>query len=156
MNEWVRSIGGMILTGEIWSTVLGEKPIPVPLCPPQISRELDWDRTRVSAVRGQWLTAWAMARPKLTLTWIMKFSTYRTVNTLLLGNKSRPINVIEGILAVCSESYTIYLNIRLLCGQNAEFFNIQWTTGCPRINYGSVWLQIIFVRYLLKVSHIEI
>jgi hypothetical protein len=41
----------------------GEKPVPVPLCPPQIPHGLTWDRTRASAVRGRRLTAWAMARP---------------------------------------------------------------------------------------------
>jgi hypothetical protein len=38
---------------------LGEKPVPVPLRPPQIPHGL----TRVSAVRGRRLTTWAMARP---------------------------------------------------------------------------------------------
>jgi hypothetical protein len=32
---------------------LGEKPVPVPLCPPQILRGLTRDRTRASAVRGR-------------------------------------------------------------------------------------------------------
>jgi hypothetical protein len=50
INERVWSIGGMILTGE--TEVLGEKPITVPLCPPQISYGLTWDRTRTFAVRG--------------------------------------------------------------------------------------------------------
>jgi hypothetical protein len=45
----------------------GGEPVPVPLCPPQIPHELTWDRTRASAVRGRRLTAWAMARPTLTL-----------------------------------------------------------------------------------------
>jgi hypothetical protein len=44
--------------------VLGEKPVPVPLCPPQIPHGLTWDRTLASAVGGRRLTAWAMARPK--------------------------------------------------------------------------------------------
>jgi hypothetical protein len=35
-----------------------EKPVPVPLCPPQIPRGL----TRASAVRGRRITTWAMAR----------------------------------------------------------------------------------------------
>jgi hypothetical protein len=43
--------------------VLGEKPVPLPLCPPQIPHGLTRDRTRSSAVRGRRLTAWAMARP---------------------------------------------------------------------------------------------
>jgi hypothetical protein len=43
--------------------VLGEKPVPVPLCPPQIPHLLARDRTRESAVGGRRLTAWAMARP---------------------------------------------------------------------------------------------
>jgi hypothetical protein len=40
--------------------VLGEKPVTVPLCLPQITHGLTRDRTRR-------LTAWAMARPKWTL-----------------------------------------------------------------------------------------
>jgi hypothetical protein len=39
--------------------VLGENPVPMPLCPPQIPH----GPTRASAVRGRQLTAWAMARP---------------------------------------------------------------------------------------------
>jgi hypothetical protein len=41
-----------------WKTeVLGEKRVPVPLCPPQIPHGLSRDRIRASAVRGQRLTA---------------------------------------------------------------------------------------------------
>jgi hypothetical protein len=43
---------------------LGEKPVPVPLCPPQIPHGLTRARTRDCAVRGWRLTTWAMARPK--------------------------------------------------------------------------------------------
>jgi hypothetical protein len=43
---------------------LGEKPVPMPLCPPQIPHGLTRYRTRASAVRTRRLTAWAMARPK--------------------------------------------------------------------------------------------
>jgi hypothetical protein len=39
---------------------LGEKPVPVPLCPPQIPHGLTRERTRASAVRGRRLTTWAM------------------------------------------------------------------------------------------------
>jgi hypothetical protein len=42
---------------------LGEKPVPAPLCPPQIRHGLTRDRNRASAVGGRRLTAWAMARP---------------------------------------------------------------------------------------------
>jgi hypothetical protein len=42
-----------------------EKPVPVPLCPPQIPHGLTRARTRASAMRGRRLTTWAMARPKL-------------------------------------------------------------------------------------------
>jgi hypothetical protein len=41
-----------------------EKPVPVPLCPPQIPHGLTRDRTRASAVGGRRLTAGAMVRPK--------------------------------------------------------------------------------------------
>jgi hypothetical protein len=42
---------------------LGNKPAPVPFCPPQIPHGLTRARTRASAVRDRRLTAWAMARP---------------------------------------------------------------------------------------------
>jgi hypothetical protein len=41
----------MKLTGE--NRQLGDKPVPVTLCPPQISHGLTRDRTRASAVRGR-------------------------------------------------------------------------------------------------------
>jgi hypothetical protein len=40
----------------------GEKPLPFPLCPPQIPRIPSWDRTQVSAVTDWRLTAWIIAR----------------------------------------------------------------------------------------------
>jgi hypothetical protein len=42
--------------------VIGEKPVPAPLCPPQIPYGPTRHRTRASAVGGRRLTAWAMAR----------------------------------------------------------------------------------------------
>jgi hypothetical protein len=39
---------------------LGEKPVPVPLCPPQISHRLTRAQIRASAMGGQRLTVWAM------------------------------------------------------------------------------------------------
>jgi hypothetical protein len=42
----------MKLTGESLST-RGEKPVPVPLCPPQIPHGLTRDRSRASAVGGR-------------------------------------------------------------------------------------------------------
>jgi hypothetical protein len=45
----------MILTGEI--EVLREKPVTVPLCPPQISHGLSWVRTRTSGVKEKHMTA---------------------------------------------------------------------------------------------------
>jgi hypothetical protein len=42
----------------------GNRSAPVPLFPPQIPRDLTWDRTRAAAVGSQRLTAWAMARPE--------------------------------------------------------------------------------------------
>jgi hypothetical protein len=42
-----------------------KKPVPVPLCPPQIPHRLTRDRIRASAMGGRRLTAWAMARPSL-------------------------------------------------------------------------------------------
>jgi hypothetical protein len=47
--------------------VLRGKPVPVPLCPPQIPHEPTRDRTRAYAVKGRGLTAWVMARLNLLL-----------------------------------------------------------------------------------------
>jgi hypothetical protein len=46
---------------------LGEKPVPMPLCSPQIPHGLTRVRTRASAVRGRRLATWAMARPSSNL-----------------------------------------------------------------------------------------
>jgi hypothetical protein len=40
-----------------------EQIVPVPLCPLQILYGLTWLRTRASAVRGRWITAWGMIWP---------------------------------------------------------------------------------------------
>jgi hypothetical protein len=45
--------------------VLGEKPVPVPLCLPQSPHVLTRDRTRASAVRDWRLTASAIARHRI-------------------------------------------------------------------------------------------
>jgi hypothetical protein len=51
---------------QVKTEVLREKPVPVPLCPPQIPHGLTQDRTPASAVGGRRLTAWAMAATPLT------------------------------------------------------------------------------------------
>jgi hypothetical protein len=56
MYEWVWSIDRMILTGK--TEVLGEKkPVPVSLCPSQISHGLAQEWTQASTVRGRRPTA---------------------------------------------------------------------------------------------------
>jgi hypothetical protein len=42
--------------------LLLEKYVPVPLCLPQISHGLKWDKNRASSVRDRRLTAWDVAR----------------------------------------------------------------------------------------------
>jgi hypothetical protein len=64
----LESDGGMIY----WqgkTEELGEKPVPVPLYPPQIPHGLTQARTRASAVRSRRLTTWAMAWPLLQCWW---------------------------------------------------------------------------------------
>jgi hypothetical protein len=46
---------------------LGEKPVPVPFCPPQIPHGLSRARSRAFAVRGRRLTTWTIARPAISL-----------------------------------------------------------------------------------------
>jgi hypothetical protein len=60
MVEWY--IDGK--TEELW-----EKPVPVPLCPPQIPHGLTRAWTRASVVRGRRPTTWAMIGPVWNVTW---------------------------------------------------------------------------------------
>jgi hypothetical protein len=76
-DRWIWSNGGMIyLQGKPKNS---EKTCLVPLCPSQIPHGLTRARTRAYAVRGQRLTAWAMARPPKACSWsyMCTFSTYR-------------------------------------------------------------------------------
>jgi hypothetical protein len=84
IKRWVWSIGGITLTGE--NQVLGEKPVPVPLRPPQISHGLNWDRNKPSAVRGRRLSAdiWKSVR---TSQRIQFASTTKTNQLIRKGNK---------------------------------------------------------------------
>jgi hypothetical protein len=43
------------------------KPAAMTLCPPQIPHDLTWDRIRAAAVRNRRLTAWARAKPIITV-----------------------------------------------------------------------------------------
>jgi hypothetical protein len=61
----------MVLTGEMKE--LGEKPVPVPLCPPQTPHGLTQVQTRASMVRGWRLTASAMAQPRSILSYCVYF-----------------------------------------------------------------------------------
>lgn len=44
-----------------------EKPVPVPLCVPQVPHRMAWDWTHASTVTDWRLTAWAMAQPYLLI-----------------------------------------------------------------------------------------
>jgi len=55
------SHGVMILKGK--TELLGGKPVPMQICPPQIPHRLTRMRTQAYTVRGRQLTAWVMARP---------------------------------------------------------------------------------------------
>jgi len=48
----------------------------------------------------------------------MKFSPYRTLNTLRLCFKNQLVNAVQGNNRCCSETHTKHINT--LCGQNVE------------------------------------
>jgi hypothetical protein len=77
--------------------VLWEKPVPVPLYPPQISHGLTRDRNRASAVGGRRLTAWAMARPTDTVTmWCISFRISHLLRTWYTDSLSCRVIYAEG------------------------------------------------------------
>jgi hypothetical protein len=93
----------------------GEKPVPVPLYPPQIPRGLTRDRNRASAVSGRWLTAWAMARSlsfKDRLARIVFKGLFRTAQEIpyLSVIKTSQLMLYSEIIAVCSEIHTKHIN----------------------------------------------
>jgi hypothetical protein len=68
------------------------KPFPETICPPQISHDLTWVRTRAAAVGSRLLTSSAMARPALILQNVCILSTGRicvlhilTINSCVLS-----------------------------------------------------------------------
>jgi hypothetical protein len=74
--------------------VLGGKPAPMPLCPPQIPHDLTWARTRAAAVGNRRLTAWAMARPLLIF--IRGWVDPRAIVQLeVLGELKNPMTISE-------------------------------------------------------------
>jgi hypothetical protein len=110
-------IGGMI-GKENRSTQ--RKPAPVPLCPPQIPHTARM-RTRAAAVGSQRLTAWAMARPNLSLNHIflllwkgMKrflcFPCFQVISWLhhfvVVSNRVMSILISSWLIQLCS----IYFN----------------------------------------------
>jgi hypothetical protein len=82
---------------------LGEKPAPVPLCPPQIPYRLNRARTRASAVRRRRLTTWVMARPRAV-------ASLRHYHSISLDTE-KPQNLPHGSLSPCRH-LTRYLRIR--------------------------------------------
>ena len=121
--RWAWSNGGMILRK---TEVLGEKSVTIPLCPLQISHGMNWDWTCTSAVTGQQLTPWFMARHSIahwnsdqdkdsarTAQWTHSVSAINTSQLILC----------KEIIAVCSDIHTKYVNT--LCGQNVEFLNVK-------------------------------
>jgi hypothetical protein len=81
-----------------YSEGTGEKPVPMPFCPPQISHNMAWHGTWTSVIGGRQLTALAMARPlktKINLSYSYWSSPYRAVNTIFLGYTNQPVNAVQ-------------------------------------------------------------
>jgi hypothetical protein len=58
-----------------------KKPVAVSLCPSKTQHILTMARTRFSAVRGLWITAWAMERPVFTPYYWNKWKLIRATRT---------------------------------------------------------------------------
>jgi hypothetical protein len=66
MNEY-RTLVEWYRRGQ--TKVLRENPVPLPLCPSQITRGLAWDQTLAIMVCDQQLTVWAKALPMYNKIW---------------------------------------------------------------------------------------
>jgi hypothetical protein len=65
---------------------------------------------------------------KIDLNHILRFSSYRAVNTPCLGYKSNYLMLCREIIALCSEIPTRHVII--ICGQNVECFNVKRGVTC--------------------------
>ena len=89
--------------------VPGEKPVPLPLCSPQIWHWLVWDRDRAHAVTGLSHNTASLTK-KINLNYIKTLSPYRAVNTFRLGYKNNQLMLYREIIVVCSEIHTKHIN----------------------------------------------
>ena len=103
--RYIWTIDGMKLPR--LSLLLGEKPVLVPLCQPQISRGLISDRNHASAVRGRRLNLLTheAANHRLKWTWtVLKYSVCTAQWTPSLAvTKPNQLLLNSEIIAVCSE-----------------------------------------------------
>jgi hypothetical protein len=112
MVEWYRQGG---------TEELGEKPAPMPLCPPQIPHRLTRTHTRISAVRDRWLIAWAMARPKifdLIFTFHYVWKHFRKLFSKILSVFSSNCTQYQRFKIRLLRWYFSFVNIKYHTGQN--------------------------------------
>jgi len=132
----VRCRGGMILTGD------SRGAATVTLCAHQNSHRLAWDRAQVSAVRGQRLTAWAMARPLKLEAWTQNLPEgtelnrdscvrFAGLNPALPSASYSP----DRNAALCQRSeheHTVWGRLWSLCAvQTGRFGTTTWHTRSP-------------------------
>jgi hypothetical protein len=103
-----------------------KKPVPVPLCPPQIQHGLTWEWTQVSMVRGWRLTAWTMAQPNIQSSYFHDRSksgcplsclcTEIHLLPLIFGRDSFPFaKLAKDFMVLCDRGIIILQNILTLC-----------------------------------------
>ena len=70
LDNWMNEYGALV-EWDWWgqTKVLRQNPVPLSLCPSQITYGLAWDQTRVFMVCGQQLIAWAMVLPMYDQFW---------------------------------------------------------------------------------------
>ena len=125
--KWVWSIGGIILTTEDYSA--RTKPVPVPLCPPQIWHRVTWDRTRGPAVipepqQDHW--TW-------NLTWIETQSVPRSKHSISFINTNH-LMLYREIMAVCSDSHAIHKFPNVKPGGTVHIVTtgLEWVQFCSQ------------------------
>jgi hypothetical protein len=114
----------------------------MPLCPPQISCRLAWDRTQVSNVKGQQLTTSAMEWlwEWLTLTKVyITFSSYLTQNTSHVHYKQQAI-----IFAYKDNQCLFWESCKTLAGKMQSFLLL--LLGFEWLNEGSTLLRTVMNR----------
>ena len=138
-RKWVWSVGGKKLTGGSRSTGRKKKPVPVPICPPQIRQWLAWYRMAEERVVQLWL-----GKASRRCIWTCRYAIYcKTQFTSCQHNNNINYN-------------SISINTQLICYMFRLFFEpssgIHFKNYCFSVLSYSFWAIALGIPFVGTVA----